>query len=100
MSEEIEITALGDWGDNTVVRLTERIYNVPVKRDGVVIGHADIDQDGMIHATIDSSLMSDEFRQSIVYGLADSISLKPNYTPAVAKNPEAYGPGLKKKGHW
>lgn len=70
----------------------DEIHGIPVKHDGRVIGSADIDKDGVITLTLNSNLMTDYMRESFLFGLADSLSIGPNFIPVVQKNPKAYGP--------
>ena len=65
--------------------------SVPVKDrpGGAVIGTAFISPNGkIVNVELESSLMSESLVRSLTYGLADSISISPNYIPATPKHKE------------
>lgn len=77
MSDDIRLEGPGDFGPHTEVRLSNPIENVPVKHCGEVIGWADIDEGGVIHATIDSSKLDVVTRRRL-FGPHGEFSITPN----------------------
>jgi hypothetical protein len=59
---------------------------VPVKHNGKTIGTADIDDDGIIHATIDSSQLDVVTRRQIM-GDVGHFSIRPNTIETARKRP-------------
>lgn len=59
---------------------------VPVKHNGQTIGMAEISPDGeIITAELNDGLLPKVLKFSLREGLADGISISPNYVPAVPK---------------
>jgi len=80
----VEVTAQGDFGPHTQVRLTEWIENVPVKDpEGRVIGRAKVSDTGMIHAVIDDSLLSKDLFDGLRTRMSSGVSFGPFTQPAV-----------------
>lgn len=73
----MELTAQGDFGPHTQVRITEWIENVPVKDfDGNVIGRAKIGDNGVLHAVIDETTISKELFDRLRVGVSDGLSIE------------------------
>jgi hypothetical protein len=62
----------------------ENSITIPVKFEGFVIGTATI-TDSTITATFDKSTVAKEIREDLLYGFADSITIRPNLIPAKKK---------------
>lgn len=77
MSDDIRMEGPGDFGDHTEVRLTRPVKNVPVKHNGKTIGVADIDEDGMVHATFNSAELDIVTRRRLL-GPMGEFSIRPN----------------------
>ena len=71
---------------NTIVEVPDSKENmtVPIKFDGLVVGKAEISPDGkIINAELYGSGVGQELRNVLLCGLADSVSIKPNFVPSV-----------------
>ena len=65
----------------------KEVIRVPIKFDGFVIGKAEISPDGrIINAELDNSSVGQEIRNVLLCGLADGISIRPNFIPAKRKD--------------
>lgn len=80
----MEITAQGDFGPHTQVRITEWIENVPVKDfDGRIIGRAKIGDNGVVQAVIDEAAMSKELFDRLRTGVSTGLSVSTYGEPEV-----------------
>ena len=71
---------------NTIIEVSDSKENmkVPIKFDGLVVGEAEISSDGkIIKAELNANGVGQEIRNVLLCGLADSISIKPNFIPSI-----------------
>lgn len=64
-------------------------FKVPVKHDGMIVGRAEISRDGeIINAELTEGLLPRVLKYALLEGVADGISIRPNYVTAIPKNKE------------